>query len=172
MPPEMEGLPSEVKNEGGRDMFKKLAVILLAVFFAANYAAAQTATSSTGFIDVQKIFKEYKDTVSAQKQLSKEEESFKKAFDESQKKLEEAQKAGKSKEEIDTMRASLEEKIAPKREALLKLNEKLTVSIQQKIVTAVGKVAQKLGLETVFDKQVVIYGGMDITEMVLSELNK
>ena len=153
-------------------MFKKLAVILLAVFFAANLAMAQSATSSTGFIDVQKIFKEYKETVSAQKQLSKEEESFKKDFEESQKKLEAAQKEGKSKEEIEKMRASLEEKIAPKREALLKLNEKLTVTIQQKIVAAVGKVAQKLGLETVFDKQVIIYGGMDITEMVLSELNK
>jgi outer membrane protein len=153
-------------------MFKKALIALVAVFFAANFAFAQAATSTTGFIDVQKIFKEYKETVSAQKQLSKEEESFKKEFEESQKKLEAAQKDGKSKEDIEKMRASLEEKIAPKREALLKLNEKLTLTIQQKIVSAVGKVAQKLGLETVFVKQVIIYGGMDITEMVLSELNK
>ena len=151
---------------------KKLAAILLFVFLAANVAMAQSATSSTGFIDVQKIFKEYKATADAQKQLSKDEESFKKDFDDSQKKLEEAQKDGKSKDEIDKMRASLEEKLSPKRDELLKLNEQLTVKIQKDIVAAVTKVAQKLGLEIVVDKQAVIYGGMDVTDMVLSELNK
>jgi len=156
-------------------MTKKLAVAVLVVLFAASFAMAQAAssmTSSVGYIDVQKIFKEYKDTVKAQQQLSKDEESFKKEFEDSQKKLEDAQKNGKSKDEIEKMRTDLETKLAPKREALLKLNEQLTGTIQKSIVTAVSKVAQKLGLETVLDKQVVIYGGMDVTDMVLSELNK
>jgi outer membrane protein len=157
-------------------MIKKLAFAMLAVFFAANLVLAETSVSSTssiiGFIDIQKIFKEYKETVKAQKELSKDEEAFKKEFEESQKKLEEAQKANKSKEEIEKMRTSLEEKLSPKREALLKLNEKLTGTIQKNIVAAVGKVAQKLGLEAVMDKQVIIYGGMDVTDMVLSEINK
>ncbi len=157
-------------------MIKKMTTALVVLFFAANFAMAQAATSSAtssmGFIDVQKIFKGYKATATAQQQLSKDEESFKKDFEDSQKKLEDAQKAGKTKEDIEKMRTSLEEKLSPKRDALLKMNEKLTVSLQKDIVTAVSKVAQKLGLETVVDKQVVIYGGMDVTDMVLSELNK
>ena len=35
-----------------------------------------------------------------------------------------------------------------------------------------GKVAQKLALEVIVDKQVIVYGGMDVTDMILSELNK
>jgi outer membrane protein len=151
---------------------KKLAAVLVFVFFAANIALAQASTASIAFIDVQKIFKEYKETAKAQKELSKDEESFKKDFESSQKKLEEAQKNNKSKDEMDKLRSELEEKLAPKRESLLKLNEKLTVRIQKEIITSVTKVAQKLGIETVVDKQAVIYGGMDITDMVLSELNK
>lgn len=153
-------------------MIKKITVGAIVLFFAAGVALAQASTSSIGYVDVQKVFKDYKETTKAQKELGKEEESFKKEFEESQKKLEAAQKNGKSKEEIETLRTSLEEKLAPKRESLLKLNEKLTVSIQKSIVTSVTKVAQKLGLEVVVDKQVVIFGGMDLTDMVLSELNK
>ncbi|HTY13206.1 MAG TPA: OmpH family outer membrane protein [Candidatus Omnitrophota bacterium] len=156
-------------------MIKKMTAALVVLFFAANFAMAQAAsstTSSMGSIDVQKIFKGYKATAKAQQQLSKDEESFKKDFEDSQKKLEDAQKNGKSKDDIEKMRSDLEEKLAPKRDALLKLNEQLTVGLQKDIVAAVSKVAQKLGLETVVDKQVVIYGGMDITDMVLSELNK
>jgi len=157
-------------------MIKKVALAMLALFFAANLVIAETSVSSStsaiGFMDVQKIFKEYKETAKAQKSLSKDEESFKKEFTESQKKLEDAQKANKSKEEIDKMRASLEEKLAPKREALLKLNEKLTGEIQKNIVAAASKVAQKLALEVIVDKQVIVYGGMDVSDMILAELNK
>ncbi|KAF0134927.1 MAG: outer membrane protein [Candidatus Saganbacteria bacterium] len=151
---------------------KKVAISLIALMVIGGAAFAQSAASSMGFVDIQKVFKDYKETSKAQKELAKEEETFKKEFEESQKKLEEAQKNGKSKEEIDKMRASLEEKLAPKRDSLLKLNEKLTLSLQKNIVVAVTKIAQKLGLESVLDKQVIIYGGMDITDMVVSELNK
>jgi Skp family chaperone for outer membrane proteins len=33
-------------------------------------------------------------------------------------------------------------------------------------------VAKKVGIDLVLDKQVVITGGMDLTELVINELNK
>ena len=153
-------------------MSKKIIAAFVVSLFMASLVYAQAASSSVGFIDVQKVFKEYKETSKAQKELSKGEESFKKKFEESQKKLKEAEEKGKSKEELEKMRTELEEKLSPERNSLMKLNEQLTVKLQKDIVQSVKKVAQKVGIETVFDKQVVIVGGMDLTDLVVSELNK
>lgn len=153
-------------------MFKKLAALIVISCFMASLACAQAPASSIGFIDVQKVFKDYKETSKAQKELGKQEEAFKKSFEESQKKLKEAEDKGKSKEELEKMRTDLEQKLAPQRNNLLKLNEELTVRLQKEIVSAVQKVAQKVGIDIVVDKQVIIIGGMDLTDLVISELNK
>ena len=150
---------------------KKLLVAAIALAFITGIAHAANL-SGIGFIDVQKVFKEYKETTKAQGELSKQEESFKKEFEESQKKLEKAEKDGKKTEELEKMKKELEEKLAPKRESLLKLNEQLTTKLQMEILEAVKKVAKKVGIDIVLDKQVVITGGMDLSEMVITELNK
>ena len=150
---------------------KKLLVSIIALTFLVGISQAANFTS-IGFIDVQKVFKEYKETSKAQGELAKQEESFKKEFEDSQKKLAEAEKGGKAKEELEKMRKELEEKLSPKRETLLRLNEQLTGKLQNDILEAVKKVSKKVGLDLVLDKQVVITGGMDISELVITELNK
>lgn len=150
---------------------KKILLLLLALVFAAGISQAANF-SGIGYIEVQKVFKEYKETAKAQGDLAKQEESFKKEFEDSQKKLEAAEKEGKKKEELEKLRKELETKLSPKRDALLKMNEQLTGKIQVKILEAVKKVAKKVGIEIVLDKQVLIIGGMDLTDMVISELNK
>jgi len=152
-------------------MLKKIAAVALLTIFACPLAIAQDL-SGLGFIDVQKVFKGYKQTEKSQGELAKEEASFKKEFEDSQKKLADAEKNNKSKEELEKMKNDLEAKLAPKRDALMKLNEQLTVKLQGQIVKAVDAVAKKMGIETVLDKQVVIVGGSALTEMVLNELNK
>ncbi|OGC36366.1 hypothetical protein A2311_02370 [candidate division WOR-1 bacterium RIFOXYB2_FULL_48_7] len=150
---------------------KKLLGLLVLVMFLCGVSHA-AGLNTIGYIDVQKVFKEYKESAKAQADLSKQEESFKKEFEDSQKKLEQAEKDGKKKEELEKMKKELEEKLAPKREALLQLNAQLSTKLQAKILEAVKKVAGKVGVDTVLDKQVVISGGMDISDMVITELNK
>jgi Skp family chaperone for outer membrane proteins len=146
---------------------KKFIALVLALFFIGSAALA-----STGFIDVQKVFREYRETKKAQAELGKKEDAFKKEFEASQKKLQKAELDGKSRSDLENMKKEMEKKLAPKRDNLLKLNEQLTVKLQQKILDSVKKVAKKLGIDLVLDKQVVITGGMDLTEMVVNELNK
>jgi len=150
-----------------------LAIVLsvFAIFCIANAAKAATL-SSIGTIDVQKVFKGYKATIKAQEQLSKQEADFKKDFEESQKKIETAKANNKSDKEIEKMTKDLEDNLAPKREKLMKLNEALTSGLQKEIIAAVQSVAKNMGLESVFDKQVVIVGGMDISDMVINKLNE
>jgi Skp family chaperone for outer membrane proteins len=70
---------------------KKLVAIILMIAFLGSIASA-VGFSNVGYIDVQKVFRDYKETEKAQEELGKQEESFKKEFEESQKKLEKAEK--------------------------------------------------------------------------------
>ncbi len=151
--------------------FTRVLAMVLFVVFLASVSLAETA-SSIGSIDVQKVFKGYKETVKAQEQIDTKQSEFKKEFEKSQEKLQKAQKDGKAVEEIDKMRKDLEEKLEPKRKEILRLNEELTVRLQQKILVAVEAVSKKMGVDVVFDKQVIITGGVDLTDMVIRELNK
>ncbi|OGC06444.1 hypothetical protein A2526_03420 [candidate division WOR-1 bacterium RIFOXYD2_FULL_36_8] len=151
-------------------MFKKMFAALFLSMFIVSVGFAET--SSIGYIDVQKVFSNYKETTKAQKELQKKEEDFKKLFEDSQNKLKEAEDKGKSKNELDKMTKDLEKKLEPKRTELLKLNEQLTSKLQGNIVDSVENVAKKLGIDIVLDKQVLIVGGMDITDMVIKDLNK
>jgi Skp family chaperone for outer membrane proteins len=128
--------------------------------------------SGIGFIDVQKVFKGYSETEKAQAQISKEEETFKKDFDASQKKLEEAKTAKKPDKEIEELAKKLETDLAPKREKLVQLNTSLNQTLQKSIVSAVKEVSKNLGIDIVLDKQVVINGGTDISDMVINKLNE
>jgi len=127
---------------------------------------------SIGYIDVTKVFKEYKETEKAEEELKKKKEDYEKEFKDAQEKLESAEKDKKSFEEIEKLRGELEEKLEPKRKELFRLNEELTNKLQGSIVTAVESVAKKIGIDVVVDKQVMITGGVDLTEMVIKELNK
>jgi len=151
---------------------KKALIGFLIVAFVLMVGGASFAAGSTGLIDVQRVFKEYKETSKAQEQVSKQEEEFKKEFDNSQKKLSEAEKNNMKKEELEKLRKDLEDSLAPKRQDLITLNEKLTAKLQSEILSATKDVAKKVGIEIVFDKQVIITGGVDLTDMVISKLNE
>jgi outer membrane protein len=148
-------------------MRKLIAALLVIAFFGGVASAA-----NIGYIDVQKVFQEYKETAKAQEEISKKEEAFKKEFEESQKKLTQAESDGKSQEELTKMKTELESKLAPKKEELYRLNEQLTVKLQLEILESVKKVSKKVGIDLVLDKIAVITGGMDLTEMVINDLNK
>lgn len=146
--------------------------IVSGIIFGCMASSYGAPLNSIGYIEVQKVFKGYKETSKAQEKLSKEEAVFKKDFEESQKKLESAKSAKKPQKEIDSITKELEEKLAPKREVLMKLNEELTTKLQKDIITAVSQVAKNLGLDTVLDKQAVIVGGVDISDIVINRLNE
>lgn len=150
---------------------KRKVSLFIALIIVTVFSTISTAASNIGVIDVQKVFRGYKETAKAQEQLSKEEAAFKKEFEDSQKQLEKARAEGKSDKELETLTKKLEEALAPKRDKLVKLNESLTTSIQKDIIEATKAVAKNLGIDIVLDKQIVITGGTDISDMVISRLN-
>ncbi len=152
----------------------KAAVCILAVsgIVALSASSAISASlSGIGVIDVQKVFKGYQETSKAQDALAKKDADFKKEFDASQKQIEDAKTAKKSDKEIETLTKDLEAKLSPKRDELMKLNAALSGKLQKDIVTAAQGVAKTMGVDVIFDKQAVITGGVDLTDMVIDKLN-
>jgi Skp family chaperone for outer membrane proteins len=160
-------------KQEGKNM-KKMICSLVIVSFAMFVLGGTFAHAATniGFIEVQKVFKGYKETAKAQEQVSKQEEEFKKDFESSQKQLADAEKNKMKKADLDKLKKDLEDKLMPKRQALVALNEKLTSDLQAKILGATKDVAKEIGIDVVFDKQVVITGGTDMTELVINKLNE
>jgi Skp family chaperone for outer membrane proteins len=155
-----------------KNIFTGLIISAMLLSFIFGLPAEARDISTIGYINVTQVFKDYKESKKAQDELEKKEKDFKKEFEKKQEELEQAQAKGKSRSEIEDLRKKLEDDLSPKRDQLLALNERLTQKIQQDIVKAVERVAKRTGIEVVVDKQVIITGGMDLTDMVVSELNK
>ncbi len=154
-----------------------LSVILL---FSAGIGLKFACAQTIGHIDVTRIFLEYKEAQKIQEEINKEktklEVEFEKEKKKSEDKLKKSLEEGKSLEEFEKLKAELEnelnEEFAPKEKELETLIEQRTTELQKKILEATEKVAKKVGIDIVLDKQIFIIGGVDLTDMVLNELNK
>jgi Skp family chaperone for outer membrane proteins len=154
-------------------MVRRLAsLLLLSAFLLILSPISSIAEGAIGVIDVQRVFKEYSRTAQAQEKIKKEEDSFKKEVEKGQERITKAREAKKSQEELTKLTKEIEAQLNPQREKLFNLTGQLTSEIQKDIVEAVRSVGAKLGIDTVFDKQAIITGGVDMTEMVITRLNK
>jgi outer membrane protein len=148
-------------------MKKHIGFILGAVMMITTWAHAE----ALGVVDMQAVFMSYKKTEVARKDFEKKQAELQKEMDKKQKELEKAQADNKKPEEIQKLVTSIQEELKPKQEALMELNNQLMGTIRQDILNASQSVAKKYGVDVVVDKQAVLYGGFDLTNFVIDELN-
>lgn len=148
-----------------------LLVALSAVLAVAPAARAQAA-GVVGKVDTQKVFQNYKDAQEAQSRFRREAQAYQEELADDQKKLEEAKKAKKPEDEIAKMQKRFEEDLKPKKSRVEALDRELSGKIKKDIEQVIADVAKSKGIATVLDKQVVLYGGVDLSDEVLKRLNK
>jgi Skp family chaperone for outer membrane proteins len=127
---------------------------------------------SIGFIDTQLVVKQYNKAIAAQSDLVRKQKELQDLVIKRQGELEVAKAASKNEEELSKMKDDFEEELQPKREELIGLNQKLSTDIEKDIIDATKKIAKQLRIDVVLDKQVVLVGGTDLTNLVTSHLNK
>ena len=153
----------------------------LLVLALATSAFAVTA-KDIGVVDTQKVIESsslsdlYK---SANDEMKALEDNIKKEMLDKSKKLEDAKKtnlsADKLKEMEDQFKKDLETKrnegqvLYQKKQAELEETQK---KVKSDIDEAIKKVADEKKLGVVFDKQVVLFGGVDVTEDVMKKIKK
>ena len=146
----------------------KISMLLLAVMILWGSAFADTI----GYIDSQKVLKQYNKAIAAQSDIVKSQKDFQDLVTAKEQELEKARASSKNEEELSQLKDQLESSLQPKKDELLALNQKLSTEIENDIVEATKKIARQLRIDVVVDKQVVILGGMDLTSLVISSLNK
>ncbi len=143
-----------------------LAIGILALGFS------PLSADSLGYIDIEKIFINYKESKKIQDNMQKKRDDYQKDVEQKQKKIEEAKKNNKNDEELKKLVEQIEKELRPKQEDILKQEAEIQRTLFDKIMGAVTKVRREYGIDVVMEKRVVYSGGFDLTDFVIEKLNK
>jgi Skp family chaperone for outer membrane proteins len=146
----------------------KLAKLLLCFLILGNFIWAATV----GFIDVEQVFKSYSKTKTAQDEINNKMKDYRRLLSKYQQELDDARVDGKPEKELEKIREKMQKELDPKEAEIKMLNEEQMAKIRKDIVAAVETISKEVGIDVVVDKQVIIAGGLDLTESVVNRLNK
>ncbi|MEB3330671.1 MAG: OmpH family outer membrane protein [Candidatus Sericytochromatia bacterium] len=132
--------------------------------------AAPAAAMAVGYVDTAKVLLSYKGARSAQGKMQAELLKYQQAFTERQRKIAEAQQAGKSQAEIQKMTEAFEKELQPLKAKAMNLEAQLSGDVKKKIEGVIHTVARRRSLDLVLDKAAVLHGGTDITQDVVKAL--
>lgn len=137
-------------------LFTILTVIALTLGALSVPAQAAPAPATAGVVDFSYLIDHHPDTAAANQTLKEEQEKLKKQYQEQSATLDDAQKKA--------LDLQLGQQFEQKRRDLLKV-------IADKVIAAIQDVATAKGLSIVNDRKSVVWGGVDITQEVLTKLN-
>jgi outer membrane protein len=166
-------------------MSKAGLAVALAMVWVGIAGVSAAASSKIAVVDTAKVVKEYQKTKEAQTRLEKEFEDKKTELKKMNDKLEKQQEELNAKKGIvpqkqyDGMKSKFDddqdafrEKYKDIQSTFMKKQRDLMESIVNDIKELVGQIAKAEKYDAVFDKEVLLYGGEDITYKVLDQLNK
>ncbi|MDR3348334.1 MAG: OmpH family outer membrane protein [Acidaminococcales bacterium] len=137
--------------------FFALGIVGVAVTQTQVSFAAPSQNSAIGYIDMRRAIQSHPDMPNYQAEIQKESETLQKEFDEKAESMNDQEK--------QRYMAQLQQRLRQKDESLLS-------AINAKIEEVVKKVAANKDLSVVVLREIVIYGGTDITEDVIKAYGK
>ncbi|MEI7541879.1 MAG: OmpH family outer membrane protein [bacterium] len=156
-----------------------LAGILLFVFTASSFAL------TVGYVDIEKVFSQYKGTADAKNKLQKEVEKEQKNVEKDKDDILKAKaELDKKKSILDKSKVAEEEKALQEKaeklqskameiqQKLLSQEKELTANIVEEIRAIVQKIAKEKSYDYIFEKNTVLYGGEDVTYLVIKKMNE
>ena len=159
-------------------MFKALwCVVLFLVTFAFWPAFGEVTGKEikgvrVGIVDGEKIFDEYSFAQEATKKITSAQDELKQQIEESEKTYSEFAKQKKSEAEKLIKQKELQSEIDSKAQNTRKMIESLSSKIENDLLQAIRTIAAEKGLDVIFDKRAVLFGGVDVTQAVTSELKR
>ncbi|MEN2984079.1 MAG: OmpH family outer membrane protein [Dictyoglomaceae bacterium] len=137
----------------------KLSIILVIaisfLFVGLRFVTAQTPAVRIAYVDQQKIIQSYTPLFNAYNKLNQE-------YQTRLSKLQEAQQQGKSQEEIKKLADQYDKELLPYKQAV--------DTLMKEVEKAFSELAKKEGYNVVLDKNAVVWGGIDITDKIISQL--
>lgn len=148
----------------------KAIISLLVSFFV--LLSAQTVASEIGYIDTDLIFQKAKFVQTFRENFTEKEKDFNELLQKKSKKIEEAIAKGKPEDEIRELVQKRDEELEPKKKELMQYEISFRQNFLLNVTSTAKKVAEEYKIDVVLDKQVIYFGGYDLTDLVLNQLNK
>jgi Skp family chaperone for outer membrane proteins len=144
---------------------------------AASGNAAQPVSAKLGYFNLQMVKASYPEAAAVNSLEEKAKEMLRHNVEEGNKQLQEMQKAGKPKEEIEKKQHELQTAIAAQQQALGQLLSSNSIEANRAIAQAAVAVAKDKGLDVVIDGAGIFAGGEkfinngeDVTDAVIKRL--
>jgi len=150
---------------------KRINVILSVLFCAIVVSATSAFADNIGFLDMERLFANYKDGKEMQAEVQKRREAYQAIVEEKQKSVQKAREEKKSDEEIQKMITAVEGELRPKQEEILQYEAEIQGRLIFKIKEISKSVAKVYGVDVVLDRRAVFAGGFDLTDFVVEKLN-
>jgi outer membrane protein len=138
-------------------LFRIILIIYVILVLSFSIVSSQQSIN-IGYVDYSKVFLEFRYTKNVQAEIKKRQSDIEKL-------VEDAKKSGKTDKEINELRAKEEKKLG-------EYVEKARQDIKNKIIKEIENIAKSKKLSVVIEKKIRIWGGIDITDEVLKNLNK
>ena len=146
---------------------KKIILSVAIASIAFGYSSKSIA-GGNAIVDLDKIRENYTVAQELSADLQVKEAELQKFIDDAQKKIKEA----KTKVEQQNLEEKLGQQFNIKRNAYIKDQAEKWNKVETSVITSIKEVSASKKYDMVFNKQMVIVGGTDITDDVLKILNK
>ncbi len=152
---------------------KLLGVVIgaaLSFSVAANAAETASVPKVVGFIDRDKVVASFPKAQAAAEELKRLEEKLQKVIEEANKQYEDAKKAKKPQQELDSLQKSLQVKIDEEGKRFQARVSSMEGELEGAVDTAIKAEAAGNHVDVVLLKQAVLFGGVDLTSGVVKRL--
>jgi Skp family chaperone for outer membrane proteins len=144
--------------------------LLIVISNVAAIAQPVAKNLSFGIVDRDKVVTSYPKAQQAAEELKKQEDKVHKLIEDSNKQYEESKAAHKPPAELEGLQRRLQNQIDEEVRRVQAKAQGLEGQLESEIDTAIKAEASARKIDTVFMKQAVLLGGVDLTEGVIKKL--
>jgi outer membrane protein len=162
---------------------KKLILVLAGLLFFAFTSHVYALT--VGYVDIEKVFNQYEGTKKAKDKLQKEVQVEQAAMQKEKADIEKTlgdldkkssimdkKEVAKQKDALEERYKKLQEKMMEVQQRLLAKEKEMTSNLVDEIRAIIVKIAKDKKYDYVFEKNMLLFGGDDITPYVIKEINE
>ncbi len=162
-----------------KKMILVLAVLLFFAFTSHVYAL------NVGYVDIEKVFNQYSGTKKAKEKLQKEVKSEQAAMAKEKAEIEKVlenldkkssimdkKELAKQKDALEERYKKLQARMMEVQQRLLAKEKDMTSNLVDEIRAIIVKIARDKKYDYVFEKNMLLFGGDDITVYVIKEINE
>ena len=149
-------------------LFKNFLIGLFVLLMSFSVSASEII----GKVDMQILFKDLKQIAKFKSNIEEKQADYQKLLEKKEQEMAEAREKNKSPEQLQALMTKAEEELLPKQQEMMELQMAFEKNLKFEIDSMSKKIAEEYGLELVVNKEVIFFGGMDITSILIERINE